>query len=326
MLDPIPLRSLHEVLATGSFAEAGMRLGFTASAVSQQISALERTTGLVLFERGPRSVRPTPAANALGARVAVLLGHLETLEQEIRVMAAGDGGVVRIGSFPSASASLLPAALARLRRSHPQLEILLEEAEPDESIPRLRAGSIDLALVYEYDTVPQFWPGDLAPAPLLRESFVLLVATSHWAAGRHSITLGELTDETWAASRADATGARSLERLAAVAGFSPRVAYRSNDYNVLRGLAGAGVAVALVPALAHVEDPVVRSIALRAEAGTAFRQVLTLRRRADVNPAVDAVLDALVRSSRARARTDRRVKRPPRGGYIMKKPTEGVQA
>lgn len=303
MLQPVQLRTLHEVLATGSFAEAGVHLGFTASAVSQQIAALERSTGLALFDRGPRSIRPTAAAQALSRRVHGLLGQLDVLEREIRVMAAGGLGVVRIGSFPTASAGLLPAALARLKRSHPELDVLLDEAEPDELIPRLAAGVLDLILVYEYDTVPQFWPKTLHRTALLRESLVLLVPQSQAALEQGDagpLNLVAMADATWAASREETAGARSLERLCAAAGFAPRVAYRSNDYGVIRGLVAASLGVAIVPALAHVQDPKTLAVALIAPG--ASRQVFALHRGEDSNPVLGIVLNALTLAGRARTR------------------------
>jgi DNA-binding transcriptional LysR family regulator len=307
MLQPMQLRTLQEVLLTGSFAEAGARLGFTPSAVSQQIAALERSTGLALFDRGPRSVRPTTAARALSIRVKTMLSELDVLEREIRAMAIGGRGVARVGSFPTASAGLLPAALARLKRSNPGLEVLLDEAEPQELVPRLGAGMLDLVLVYEYDTVPQFWSNEFERTPLLRESLVLLVAASHRAASANAgpVNLANLSDQTWAASRDDTSGARSLERLCASAGFAPKVAYRSNDYNVIRGLVKAGLGVALIPALAHLDDPQTPVVDVVAEG--AGRSVFALHRQGDTNPALGAILNALSGAGRAHVSGDRRL-------------------
>ena len=312
MLQPLQLRTLQEVLTTGSFARAAARLGFTASAVSQQIAALERSTGLLLFERRARSVRPTAAAQALAARLGGLLEQLDELDREMRAMAAGRTGVVRIGSFPTASAALLPPALARLHRSDRGLGVLLDEAEPAELVPRLVAGNLDLALVYQYDSVPQVWPAELRSTPLLRESLVLLVEPHHPAAvaGAGPVPLAALADETWASSRDDSAGARSLERLCAGAGFAPRIAFRSNDYQVVRGLVAAGLGVALVPALASVAGASATRT-LDVTAPRAGRRVLALHRRVDDNPQLDLLLDALTRAARALARDDptRRVRR-----------------
>jgi len=300
------LRAFQAVLSTGSFAKAGAELGFTASAVSQQVAALERTTGLLLFERGPRSVRPTGLAHALGSRVSTVLAQLDGLEREVTAMAAGGRGIVRIGSFPTASAGLLPGALARLTRSQAGLEVLLDEAEPDDLVLRLEAAMLDVILVYEYYLVPQFWPSGLQRTTLLSESLVLLVDSAHPLAARDGgpANLAELAGETWAASLKGTAGARSLDRLCAEAGFAPRVAYRSNDYNVIRGLVSAGLGVALVPELAHADDPRTRSVGV-ASAG-AGRRVIALHRKGDTSPALVSVLRALAGEGRTQARSDRR--------------------
>jgi len=302
VLQPVQLRTLQEVLLTGSLAAAGARLGFTASAVSQQIAALERQTGLVLFERGPRSVRPTAAAHALAARVGAVLGQLDLLEREFQVVAGGQSGVVRLGSFPTASAGLLPPALARLERSHPGVRVLLDEAEPGDLLPRLSAGTLDLVLVYEYEAVPQVRPSDVERSGLLRESLVVLLPRTHPLAGAATVALADLAGQTWASSREGSAGARSLARLCATAGFEPRVAYRSNDYAVVRGLVAAGLGVALVPALAHHDDPGVAAVGA-ADDG-ARRHVFALRRRGDANPLLEPVAAALLRAGQARARKD----------------------
>lgn len=302
MLQPVQLRTLQEVLLTGSLAAAGTRLGFTASAVSQQIAALERQTGLVLFERGPRSVRPTAAARALDARVGVVLGQLDLLEREFQVVAGGQSGCVRLGSFPTANARLLPPALARLERTHPGLGVLLDEAEPTDLVPRVLAGTLDLVAVYEYEAVPQIWPGDVERTDLLREALVVLLPRRHRLAEAAAVQLADLAGETWASSREGSAGARSLARLCAAAGFEPRVAYRSNDYAVVRGLVAAGLGVALVPALAHLDDPGVAAIA--ATDSGARRHVFCLHRRGDSDPMLKPVTGALRRASQARVRED----------------------
>lgn len=302
MLQPVQLRTLQEVLLTGSLAAAGARLGFTASAVSQQIAALERQTGLVLFERGPRSVRPTAAAHALAARVSAVLGQLDLLEREFQVVAGGASGVVRLGSFPTASAELLPPALARLERSHPRVSVLLDEAEPDDLMPRLSAGTLDLVLVYEYDAVPQMWTSNAHRSALLRESLVALLPRRHPAAAATTVRLADLAAQTWASSRERSAGARSLARLCASAGFEPRVAYRSNDYAVVRGLVAAGLCVALVPALANHNHPDVVAVGV-SDVG-ANRHIFVLQRPADAHPLLKPIAAALLRAGQARARQD----------------------
>jgi DNA-binding transcriptional LysR family regulator len=181
MLDPLHLRTLTTVLQTGSFAVAARQLGYTPSAVSQQIAALERAVRLPVFERGARSVRPTPAAALLAVRGQEVLAALGVLQDDLRAFAEGSSGRGPLGSFPTASRYLLPGALAA---SHPAVEVVLDEGEPDELAPRVRGGDLDIALVHRYTRVPGRRPRALSVTPLLREDPVLLLPAGRPLAGR----------------------------------------------------------------------------------------------------------------------------------------------
>src|SRR6185437_11655028 len=250
MLALTQLQTLRTVLATGSFAAAAAELNYTASAVSQQIAALERATGLVLFERSPHSVRPTEHARLLADRAGELLALWDGLDREVDAIARGELGRLRIGSFPTASARLLPAALAELVAARPAADIEVDEGELDALLPRLLTGELDLALAYRYQAVPAGWPSQLVETVLLRERLYLLVPDDHpLASGSDEARLTGLADSRWVAPLAGSPGALNLERLAARAGFSPRIGFRSNDYSVVHGLVAAGLGVALVPGL-----------------------------------------------------------------------------
>lgn len=253
MLNPLHLRTLVEVVRTGSFAEAARRLGYTPSAVSQQISGLERAAALSLFEREAHSVRATPAAVLLADRAQDVLASFGALDDEIEAIAAGRLGRLRLGSFPTASAKVLPRGLAEVVREFPDVEIRLDEGEPDELLPALQSGDLDLALVYRYDLVPRRWPQRLVETELLHEDLLLLLPAAHPLAGRPRIGLADLDAETWIASREGTAGATCLVRACSAAGFTPRVAFRSNDYDVVAGLVAAGLGIALVPTLGHHE-------------------------------------------------------------------------
>ncbi len=284
------------MLQTGSFAVAARQLGYTPSAVSQQIAALERAVRLPLFERDARSVRPTPAAAFLAARGKEVLAALGVLQDDLRAFAEGVLGTVRLGSFPTASRHLLPGALAALATSHPAVEVVLDEGEPDELAPRVQDGDLDVALVYRYTRVPGRPPRALSVTPLLCEDLVLLMPTGHPLAAAGEARLEELADAPWVTTRQGTDGATCLQRLCAGAGFEPRVSYRSNDYDVVRGLVRSGLGIALVPVLGHVPDPGV--VAARLGGRGAQRHVGVLTRADGRNPAVEGVVAALDRSAR----------------------------
>src|SRR5262245_44344119 len=146
MLDVRRLRVLREVAARGSFSSAADALNFTQSAVSQQIAALEREVGTRLVDRNARGVRLTEAGEALVRHTEVVLARLADAEAELEAIAGLRGGRLRMASFPSAAASIMPEAIARYRERHPAIELTLEPAEPGPALAKPRAGGGDLGL------------------------------------------------------------------------------------------------------------------------------------------------------------------------------------
>lgn len=148
MLNPVHLLTLDKVLSSGSFAEAASQLGYTASAVSQQMAALEKGTGLVLFERLPQGVRPTSSARYLAEVGAEIVVSLTALERNAAALCNGVRGRIRLGSFTTASARILPPAIVEFGAAYPAVEIELEEGEPGDLLPSLLDGNLDLLVVY----------------------------------------------------------------------------------------------------------------------------------------------------------------------------------
>ncbi|MFC5835889.1 LysR family transcriptional regulator [Nonomuraea insulae] len=291
MLNPSHLRTLAEVIETGSFAEAARRLGYTSSAVSQQMAALERAVKAQLFEREAHGIQPSATAQFIAARGADLLVAIEDLQEEIASLVAGRVGALRLGSFPTANARVVPPVIASLVHAHHGVEVQLDEGEPARILELLADGGVDVGVVYAYDLVPMTWPDGLTPVNLLVEDLVLLLPRHYRIPGPIE-DLGVLRSEKWISSQADSAGSTCLARLCAARGFEPRIAFRSNDYDVVRGLVAAGVGVAVVPALAHTPDPAIRAQRLPASPHT-HRHVLALHRAANSNPLLGEALKAL---------------------------------
>jgi DNA-binding transcriptional LysR family regulator len=294
MLSPTQLLTLRAVVHTGSFALAAQRLNYTPSAVSQQMSSLERGCGLELFERSPHSVRPTPHAEWLADRAADVIAQLEELAHDVEALARGEAGRLRIGSFPTASARLLPHVLSRLARDRPDVALQVEEDELGPLLDRLRAGDLDLAIGYRYGGTTPTWPAGIVETPLLTERLWLVVPADHRLVDVDGVRLGALATQRWIAPREDTDGAVNLTRMAAAAGFTPRIAFRSNDYAVIHGLVAAGLGVAVIPELALVDRADVRRIRLTGRAMR--RDVLALRRRGSANPLVPTTIDEIRRA------------------------------
>jgi DNA-binding transcriptional LysR family regulator len=280
------LIALQAVQRTGSFAIAARELGYTASAVSQQIAALEKDTGLVLFEREAHGVRMTAAAHRLAELSRRVLADLEELDTHVGQLASGFIGRIRLGSFPTGSVRLVPGLLSGFARDRPGVEVTLEEGEPDELVDALSEGRLDVALLYEYGLCPRDWPDDITTHALLREELLLLRPADGQLPGE----LAGLAAQAWITSREGTAGAQSLIRLCASAGFDPSILFRSNNYDVVRELVAATGGVAVVPALSHREDERITATGLRQEA--AHRRVLVAHRTGNSNPLLKDFLSA----------------------------------
>jgi DNA-binding transcriptional LysR family regulator len=266
MLNVARLRVLREVAELGSFSAAADSLAYTQSAVSQQIATLEAETGMTLLERLPRGVRLTGAGRVLAEHTEGILARLEAAEEELAAIAGLRGGQLRMASFPTAGATLMPAAIASFRASYPEVELTLVEGEPEEIAPRLRGGELDLALLFEFgetDQLPSESPeqdthAGLKRVPLLEDPLYLALPRDHRLADKRTLRLEELRGEAWVQTSRSSPCARHVVRSCHAAGFEPNVAFESDDYQTVQGLVAAGVGVALIPELAFFDSRSVR--------------------------------------------------------------------
>jgi len=274
MLDPRRLRVLREVATRGSFSAAAAALAFTQPAISQQIAALERETGTTLIERGVRPVRLTDAGRALMVHAEAVLAHLDEAQQELGEIAGLRRGRLRLASFPTAIATIVPHAVALFTRRHPDVDLTVVDDHQQGLIPRLARWELDLALIYDHEALPE--PEvRLDRTHLLDDPFDLLVPDGHPLAHRRSVALEELADETWIGGTPDGAYARIVLHSCRVAGFEPRVAFGSDDYNAVQAFVAVGLGVAILPRLALTfprpgparvalaEPPVRRIVAVR---------------------------------------------------------------
>lgn len=296
MLNPVHLRTLHAVLRTGSFADAARELNYTGSAVSQQITALERQVGTPLFERERQGVRATPAAHFIGERSLDVLGQLQALDDDVALLREGGIGQLRLGSFPTASERLLPEALSLFRQERPDVQVRLDEGEEAELTPLLMARELDVAITYRYGLVPRRHPRGFRSERLLVEDLIVLMPADHsLLGGPSSITMDQLEQETWITPRLGTPGAAMMRRLCANAGFTPDIVYRTNNYATAGGLVRAGMGIALVPALGHTPQSGVVGLQL-ADHG-ARREVMAVRAPATTEGAWRSMVQALHRAA-----------------------------
>lgn len=289
MLNAVHLQTLDVVLSEGSLSAAARQLGYTKSAVSQHVAALERSLGVALFERGPHSLWPTAAGVAMGKHARSVLAALADAERQMRDYAAGSRGSLRIGAFPSVSTRVLPTALALLVDEFPHLELSLEQGDPVTTVGLLADCRIDLGLVYEYDHVSVSWPPLLVGHEILGEEMVVLCTVDR-AQEPQVDGLAALHDATWVTSRTGTPDHDNFLGLCARAGFEPRVRFQTDDVEVVRGIVRCGLGTALVPALALGDD---RSIGMRRMPDPPRRRVVALSRQDDPNPVIAAAVAAV---------------------------------
>lgn len=251
MLDLRRLRVLRAVVRTGSIRAAAEQLGFTPSAVSQHISALEREAGTVLLEKAGRGIRPTDAARLLADVADDVLDRLADAEAALASLRAGRTGRLHLTSFPSAGAALIPPAVAGFRRSHPDVELVLGVAEPDEALPALRAGDVDVAVVVEPFGPDDAPDDDLVRQHLLADAYAVLLPADHTLAAAGDVDLADLSALAWVGT-ASAPGhcQQAVTDACRAAGFTPSYAVEADEYPATQGFVAAGLGVALVPRLA----------------------------------------------------------------------------
>jgi len=296
------LRTFALVLDLGSVSAAADVLGFTQSAVSQQLAALERETGLALVDRAQRPLRATAAGAALRPHADRALAALEAADAVVEDLR---GGVprLRVAAFPSALSSFVPAAVRDLRREHPELVVEVIELEAREAVEQVRAGGADVAVVGHLPGLALPEHAGLLRRPLLVDDLHVVVPSGHRLARRGEVGIGELEDEPLVLPRRGTAAGRFravVEQLCAAAGFAPRVAYELDDLPAAQAFAAAGVAVVLMHGLTLVTVPA--GVAVRPLAGDATgasRTVDALAPAAGRSPVADDLLARLAEAARA---------------------------
>jgi len=260
---------LAEVISRGSFSAAAEALSYTQSAVSQSIARLEAETGTTLVVRDRRGVRPTVAGATLVGHAETIFAQVEAAEADLAAVLGIRAGRLRVASFPSAGATLMPLAVARFRQAHPEVALTLAEGEPEQIEPRLRAGEFDLALLFEFPGVRERPGLGLRSVTLLEDPMHVALPAEHPLASKPALSLADLRDQQWVQTSASSPCARHVVRSCLAAGYEPYVAFESDDYDTVQGLVAAGVGVALIPRLALTRvhsGIVVRALAPRSPA------------------------------------------------------------
>jgi DNA-binding transcriptional LysR family regulator len=300
MLDPRRLMVLREVGRQRSLAAAAAALSYTPSAISQQIAALEREVGVGLVERGPRGAVLTDAGRTLVRHADEILGRMAAAEEELQALIGLAAGRLRLGAFSTAGAVLVPRAVKAFRERYPEIELTLDELDPEEAVPRLRAGELDLALVYQFPVIEALVLDGVDCAHLLDDRLYVALPRDHRLTRRRRIKLRELADDAWIQGVHRGSTVAVLPSACRAAGFEPKIVFRSDDHMAVEGFVAAGLGVALVPGIALATAR--RDIAIRpleVDGDLLTRQVVAATPPGRYRPpAVAAMIEVLQRVGR----------------------------
>ena len=289
------LAVLREFAARGTVSGAAEALGYTPSAVSQQLAQLQREAGVRLLRRSGRRLELTDPGRVLAGRAEELLASMEVVEAELAAHAGEVRGRVRLAAFQTAGLSLVAPALGRLEE-HPGLRVEFAEAEGEESLPALAAGGFDVVVAEEYGHAPRPRLAGVAREYLEPDPMLIALPCDHPALPADGpVSLAELSECEWATARAGSAYADMFVRLCrSVGGFEPRIRHRAHDMLLLLELVARGCA-ALLPALGHPELD--GRVAARPLAEGSFsRDIFVAFRESDRNrPSTAAVVEALRR-------------------------------
>jgi DNA-binding transcriptional LysR family regulator len=294
MLDLRKLVLLRELHARGTIAAVAEALAYTPSAVSQQLTQLQREAGVPLTERVGRRLRLTDAGVRLVEHADILLGRLEEAEAELDEAASSVHGRLKLASLQTPLLSIVPAALEALQQRHPMLRVELFEMEAERSLPAVVLGEHDVALAEEYDDVPRPRYPELERHELCRDPIVVALPREHPAAASARVDLHDISDEPWLSPHAETQFAQmQLRACRLIGGFEPDVRHWANDIAILIALVAAGQGVVLLPGLARAERD--ERVAVRPlEHPDLGRTIYALNRQTNAaRPSVRALITAL---------------------------------
>jgi DNA-binding transcriptional LysR family regulator len=291
------------VLDLGSISAAADVLGYTQSAVSQQLAALEREAGVALVDRSQRPLRATRAGATVRPEVARVLAALAGAEAAIEE-ARGATLRLRLAAFPSALSSFVPAAVRDLRRAHTELTVRVVQLETAEATEELRAGAVDLAVVHHMPGVAIPETSGLMRQRLLVDDLYVVLPDGHRLARRGAVGIEDLRREPLVLPRRDTSAGRFrslVEQLCAEAGFAPRVAYEVDDLPAAQAFVAAGIALVPMHGLTLTTVPPGATTRPLAERPAGSRTIEALARAATRTPLVEGLVGLLAESARAYA-------------------------
>jgi DNA-binding transcriptional LysR family regulator len=292
MLNLERLRTLDALARHGSVSGAAEGLHVTTSAVSQQMSKLEREVGQQLLAKNGRGVRLTDAGRLLAEHAGRILSQVELAQADLEAQRGQVVGELRLAAFPTAARGLFPAALAALRTQHPALRIRSTELEPESGIAGVVRGDLDLAVVLDWYNKPMPLPDGLVKAPILDDPADVAMPAGHPLAGRDEVDLGEFADDEWITWAEGEFCHEWLMFTLRSRGIEPIIGHRAAETHTQLGLVAAGLGVCVAPLLGRNPMPAgVVTVPLKQRVR---RHVYVVwRADADRRPSIRAAVEAL---------------------------------
>jgi DNA-binding transcriptional LysR family regulator len=261
MLEPRRVLTFREVAARRSFSRAAEALSLTQSAVSQQVAALERELGTRLLHRGPGGLTLTPAGARLLEHAHALAERLALADAQLAELVAGNRRELRLGAFPSALATLVPAAVTRLLHAEPELDVSISEGRLEDLPGAVRDGRLHVAVCFRDAAAPRREHPGTRRHDLREEPMVAALPPRHRLARRATVRLPDLAGDTWTAPSREGL----VQRACVAAGFQPRIAFLCSDPLAIAAVVRAGLAVTLTPRLLAEHLPGVRTVPVAGE-------------------------------------------------------------
>ncbi|MFI8076046.1 LysR substrate-binding domain-containing protein [Streptomyces sp. NPDC086033] len=292
MLNLERLRTLDALARHGSVSGAAEGLHITTSAVSQQMSKLEREVGQQLLAKNGRGVRLTDAGRLLADHAARILSQVELAQSDLEAQRGQVVGELRLAAFPTAARGLFPAAIAGLRSAHPGLRISSRETEPEPAVLAVIRGDHDLAVVLDWYNKPLPMPDGLVRASIVDDTADVAMPATHRHAHRSEVDLEDFADDDWVTWGESEFCHEWLMHTLRSKGIEPRVAHRAQEHPTQLALVGAGLGVCVAPRLGRGAIPEsVRTVPLRQSVSRHIYAVW--RADADRRPSIRAAVEAL---------------------------------
>jgi DNA-binding transcriptional LysR family regulator len=299
MLDLQRLQIFRRVATLRSFSAAALELSYTQSSVSEAVATLERELGVTLLDRSSRPVRLTPSGEVVLGHAEALLAQTAAIETDLAALTRGDVGRLRLAGFYTAWSTFLPVAVADFAAAHPRVDLELEQLDPPAALHRLRAGELDLAVIFRFE------PGDPADDPEARltstylghDPYALAVPATSAMARKGRLRVADLAKANWCCAPLGSPATVILQQFCRDhGGFDARLEYPTDDVAMAQPLIAAGLAVALLPAL-NLAQPHPGVTVRELPDAPPGRDVWCVRPAHQRLPAATAMTDALVRAT-----------------------------